>query len=150
MSHPPLPLGYRTSPCRSVAGKIFPLHFPFSLVSYSPVIAYLFIIASAQMYKNPCACLAEQQAIVAQDSPLFLMCVLGYRAPFPSFLLVETQLLGHVIAIRCPSPVNSMARSQILGNAAWLFVHVVFLPLLLELTRRPDVCHTARMVKLAH
>ena len=42
-----------------------------------------------------------------------------------------------------------MARSQILGNTAWLFMHFVFLPLFLELSRGHDVCHTMYIMDVA-
>jgi len=45
-----------------------------------------------------------------------------------------------LLAVR--SLIYSTARSWILGSAAWFLFHLLLHPLLLELTRRHDVCHT--------
>jgi len=70
--------------CRRVGlspARPIPFYLSFSLVSTHLLVAYLFLIASAQTYKYPCACLAEKQATVAQDYPSFLVCVPGNRGP---------------------------------------------------------------------
>jgi len=62
-----------------------PFYFPFSLDFTHLFVEYLSCNRVSQSYKNPCTCLAEQQASVAQKSPP-LSCV-SDRAiePFPSF-----------------------------------------------------------------
>ena len=118
--------------------RLIPFHLTFSSFSTHSLVAYLFLIVSAQTYKYLCTRLAEMAGNCGPRFPLSRVCSATIALSF----CLNAAVSRRMIATRRPSvPTCSTARSRILGNATGILFYLL-LHLFLELTCGHDVCHS--------